>query len=76
MRGDVDPGEVIAWDRAPGNVKSKIGALAKSGKVDEVILYKRAGKSYYQAEVDERGGKRKFFYTVDGEGHEVEFLPK
>lgn len=75
VRGDIDPGEPIPWDRAPGAVKSKIGALAKSGKVDEVIEYKRGGKTYYQAEVDERGGKRTFFYTVDGEGHEVEGLP-
>ncbi len=76
VRGDVDPGEVVSWDRCPGAVKGKIGALAKSGKVDEVIHYKRGGKNYYQAEVDERGGKRKYFYTVDAEGHEVEFLPR
>jgi hypothetical protein len=74
-RGDIDPGEAIPWDRTPGAVKSKIGALAKGGKVDEVIEYKRGGRTYYQAEVDERGGKRSYFYTVDGEGHEVEGLP-
>lgn len=75
VRGDIDPGEAVPWDRAPGAVKSKIGALAKGGRVDEVIEYKRGGRTYYQAEVDERGGKRTFFYTVDGEGHEVEGLP-
>ena len=76
IRGDIDPGEAIPWDRTPGAVKSKVGALAKGGRVDEVIHYKRGGKSYYQAEVDERGGKRTFFYTVDAEGREVDGLPR
>jgi len=76
VRGDVDPGEAVPWDRAPGAVKSKIGALAKGGRVDELVHYKRGGKSYYQAEVDERDGKRKYFFTVDAEGREVERLPR
>jgi hypothetical protein len=76
VRGDIDPGEVIPFDRCPGQVKQKIGALAKSGKVDEVIEYKRGGKTYYQAEVDEKGGDRSFFYTVDADGREVEGLPR
>jgi hypothetical protein len=76
VRGDVDPGDVVKFDRLPGEVKSKIGALAKSGKVDEVIEYKRGGKTYYQAEVDERGGNKTFFYTVDENGREVDRLPR
>jgi hypothetical protein len=76
VRGDIDPGEAIPFDRCPGQVKQKIGALAKSGKVDEVIEYKRGGKSYYQAEVDEKGGDRTYFYTVDESGREVEGLPR
>jgi hypothetical protein len=76
VRGDIDPGEVVKFDRLPGAVKTKIGSLAKSGKVDEVIEYKRGGKTYYQAEVDERGGDRTFFYTVDDSGREVEGLPR
>lgn len=75
VRGDIDPGEKVAFDRLPGAVKSKIGALAKSGKVDEVIEYKRGGKTYYQAEVDDKGGKS-YFYTVDESGREVEGLPR
>ena len=75
VRGDIDPGEVVPFDRCPGQVKQKIGALAKSGKVDEVIEYKRGGHTYYQAEVDEKGGDRTFFYTVDETGREVEGLP-
>jgi hypothetical protein len=76
VRGDIDPGEVVKFDRLPGPVKTKLGAMAKSGKVDEVIEYKRGGKTYYQAEVDERGGNRTFFYTVDENGREVEGLPR
>jgi hypothetical protein len=76
VRGDIDPGDVVKFDRLPGEVKTKIGALAKSGKVDEVIEYKRGGKTYYQAEVDERGGDRTFFYTVDDNGREVQGLPR
>jgi hypothetical protein len=75
VRGDVDPGEVVPFDRTPGAVKSKIGALAKSGKVDEVIEYKRGGKTYYQAQVDEKNGKS-YFYTVDSDGKEVDGLPR
>ena len=76
VRGDIDPGEVVRFDSLPGSVKSKIGALAKSGKVDEVIEYKRGGKTYYLAEVNERGTDKSFFYTVDGDGREVEGLPR
>jgi hypothetical protein len=77
VTGDIDPGEKVPFDRLPGGPKTKIGALAKSGKVDEVIKYERNGKVYYQAEVDEKGGdKRTFFYTVDADGREVEGLPK
>jgi hypothetical protein len=76
VRGDIDPGEVIPFDRCPGQVKQKIGALAKSGRVDEVIEYKRGGHTYYQAEVDEKGGDRSYFYTVDESGREVEGLPR
>lgn len=76
VRGDIEPGDVVKFDRLPGAVKSKIGSMAKSGKVDEVIEYKRGGKTYYQAEVDERGGPRTFFYTVDESGREVEGLPR
>ena len=76
VRGDIDPGEVVPFDRLPGQAKQRIGALAKSGKVDEVIQYKRNGKSYYQAEVDEKNGDHTFFYTVDADGHEVEGLPR
>jgi hypothetical protein len=76
VRGDIDPGEVVKFDRLPGAVKTKIGSLAKSGKVDEVIEYKRGGKTYYQAEVDERGGDRTFFYTVDESGKEAQGLPR
>lgn len=76
VRGDIDPGEVVKFDRLPGPVKTKLGAMAKSGKVDEVIEYRRGGKTYYQAEVDERGGNRTFFYTVDESGREVEGLPR
>jgi hypothetical protein len=75
VRGDIDPGEVVPFDRLPGQAKQKIGALAKSGKVDEVIEYKRGGKTYYQAEVDEKNGDRTFFYTVDADGREVD-LPR
>jgi hypothetical protein len=76
VRGDIDPGEVVKFDRLPGAVKTKIGSLAKSGKVDEVIQYKRGGKTYYQAEVDEKGGDRTFFYTVDEAGKEAQGLPR
>lgn len=77
ITGDEDPGEKVAFDRLPGAPKSKIAALAKSGKVDEVIMYERKGKTYYQAEVDEKGGaNRTFFFTVDAEGHEVQGLPR
>jgi hypothetical protein len=76
VSGDIDPGEKVPFDRLPGAPKSKIGALAKSGKVDEVIEYKRGRKTYYQAEVDEKGGNRTFFYTVDAEGNEVQGLPR
>ncbi|HEY7117757.1 MAG TPA: hypothetical protein VH475_14305 [Tepidisphaeraceae bacterium] len=75
VRGDIDPGEVVKFDRLPGAAKSKIGALAKGGKVDEVIEYKRAGKTYYQAEVQDKAGKS-YFYTVDEDGREVESLPR
>jgi len=75
VRGDIDPGEKVPFARLPGGPKSKIGALAKSGKVDEVIEYKRGNKTYYQAEVDEKGGKT-YFYTVDSDGREVEGLPR
>ena len=75
VRGDIDPGEKVPFDRLPGAVKSKIGALAKSGKVDEVIEYTRGNKTYYQAEVDDKGGKS-YFYTVDSDGREVEGLPR
>jgi hypothetical protein len=74
-RGDVDEGEVVRFDRTPGEVKSKIGALAKSGQVEEVIKYDRGGRTYYQAEVEDQGG-RKYFYTVDENGREVEDLPR
>jgi hypothetical protein len=76
VTGDIDPGEKVPFARLPGGPKSKIGALAKSGKVDEVIKYERNGKTYYQAEVDEKGGDRTFFYTVDADGKEVEGLPR
>jgi len=76
VRGDIDPGEVVKFDRLPGAVKSKIGSMAKSGKVDEVIEYRRGNKTYYQAEVAERGGDRNYFYTVDENGREVEGLPR
>jgi hypothetical protein len=76
VRGDIDPGEVVKFDRLPGPVKTKLGAMAKSGKVDEVIEYRRGGKTYYQAEVAERGGDRTYFYTVDENGREVEGLPR
>jgi hypothetical protein len=75
VRGDIDPGVKVPFDRLPGAVKSKIGSLAKGGKVDEVIEYKRGGKTYYQAEVDDKGGKS-YFYTVDSDGKEVEGLPR
>jgi hypothetical protein len=74
-RGDVDEGEVVRFDRTPGEVKSKIGALAKSGQVEEVIKYDRRGKTYYQAEVEDQNG-RKYFYTVDENGREVDDLPR
>jgi hypothetical protein len=76
VRGDIDPGEVVKFDRLPGAVKSKIGAMAKGGKVDEVIEYKRGGRTYYQAEVDDRNSSRSYFYTVDENGREVEGLPR
>lgn len=76
VRSDIDPGDAIPFDRCPGQVKQKIGALAKSGRVDEVIEYKRGGHTYYQAEVDEKGGDRSYFYTVDESGREVEGLPR
>ena len=75
VRGDVDEGEVVRFDRTPGEVKTKIGQLAKSGQVEEVIKYERGGKTYYQAEVEDQGG-RKYFYTVDENGREVEDLPR
>lgn len=75
VRGDVDEGEVVRFDRTPGEVKSKIGALAKSGQVEEVIKYERGGKTYYQAEVEDQGG-RKYFFTVDENGREVDDLPR
>ena len=75
VRGDVDEGEVVRFDRTPGEVKTKIGALAKSGQVEEVIKYERGGKTYYQAEVEDQGGRR-YFYTVDENGREVEDLPR
>jgi hypothetical protein len=74
-RGDVEEGEVVRFDRTPGAVKSKIGALAKSGQVEEVIKYERGGKTYYQAEVEDQQN-RKYFYTVDENGREVEDLPR
>lgn len=76
VRGDIDPGEVVQFDRLPGGVKSKIGSLAKGGKVDEVIEYKRGGTTYYQAEVDDRGSDKNVFVTVDASGKQVEGLPR
>jgi len=76
VRGDIDPGEVVKFDRLPGAVKTKIGSMAKSGKVDEVIEYRRGNHTFYQAEVAERGGDRTYFYTVDESGREVEGLPR
>jgi hypothetical protein len=76
VRGDIDPGEVVPFNSLPGQAKQKIGALAKSGKVDEVIMYKRGGKTLYQAEIDEKNGDRSFFYTVDADGREYEGLPR
>jgi hypothetical protein len=76
VRGDIDPGEVVQFNSLPGQAKQKIGALAKSGKVDEVIMYKRGGKTLYQAEIDEKNGDRSFFYTVDADGREYESLPR
>jgi len=76
VRGDIDPGEVVKFDRLPGAVKSKIGSLAKSGKGDEVIEYKRSGKTYYQAEVDVKNSDKNAFVTVDGDGKEVDTLPR
>jgi hypothetical protein len=76
VRGDIDPGEVVKFDRLPGDVKSKIGSLAKGGKVDEVIEYKRGGTTYYQAEVDDRGSDKNVFVTVDASGRQVEGLPR
>ena len=75
VRGDVDEGEVVRFDRTPGEVKTKIGQLAKSGQVEEVIKYERGGKTYFQAEVEDQQG-RKYFYTVDENGREVEDLPR
>jgi hypothetical protein len=74
VRGDVDEGDVVKFDRTPGAVKSKIGALAKSGDVQEVIKYDRGGRTYYQAEVEDQNGRR-YFYTVDENGREVD-LPR
>lgn len=75
IRGDIEEGEVVRFDRTPGEVKSKIGALAKSGQVEEVIKYERGDRTYYQAEVEDQNG-RKYFYTVDDRGREVEDLPR
>jgi hypothetical protein len=75
ITGDIDPGERIPYDRTPGPVKSKIGSLAKSGKVDEVIEYDRGGKKYYQAQVEDKSGKE-YFVTVDAAGKEVDSLPR
>jgi YHS domain-containing protein len=75
VRGDVDEGEAVRFDRTPGAVKSKIGALAKSGQVEEVIKYERGGKTYYQAEVEDQNG-RKYFFTVDENGREIDDLPR
>jgi hypothetical protein len=72
---DETDGDEVDFNRLPGEVKTEIGRLAKSGKVDEVIEYKRGGKTYYQAEVDDKGGKS-YFYTVDESGKEVENLPR
>jgi hypothetical protein len=74
VTGDIDPGERIAFDRTPGPVKSKIGSLAKSGKVEEVIEYDRGSKKYYQAQVEDKSGKD-YFVTVDQSGKEVDRLP-
>jgi hypothetical protein len=74
VRGDIDPGEVVRFDRLPGPVKAKLGALARGGKVDEVIEYKRGDRTFYQAQVDDKNG-RAYFYTVDDRGREVEALP-
>jgi hypothetical protein len=75
VRGDVEEGEVVRFDRTPGEVKTKIGQLAKSGQVEEVIKYERGNRTYYQAEVEDQQG-RKYFYTVDENGREVEDLPR
>src|SRR3954469_22504533 len=75
ITGDIDPGERVAFDRTPGPVKSKIGSLAKSGKVEEVIEYDRGGKKYYQAQVEDKSGKD-YFVTVDSSGKEVDSLPR
>jgi hypothetical protein len=74
VRGDVDEGDIVKFDRTPGAVKSKIGALAKSGDVQEVIKYERGGRTYYQAEVEDQNGKR-YFHTVDENGREAD-LPR
>lgn len=75
IRGDVDPGVAVAFDRTPGAVKSKIGAFARSGKVEEVYEYERGGKKYYQAQIEDRDGKHRFV-TVDGGGKELPGLPQ
>lgn len=72
---DVEPGELIPFDRTPGKVKTKIGALAKSGKVEEVTVYERSGHKYYQALVDAKSGPD-YVVTVDDAGNQVEKLPK
>lgn len=72
---DVEPGELIAFDRTPGKVKTKIGALAKSGKVEEVTVYERGGHKYYQALIDAKAGPD-YVVTVDEAGNQLERLPK
>lgn len=70
----LDPGEQVAFDRLPGDVKAKIGSLAKSGKVDEVTEYERGNRKYYEALIDAKSGPD-YVVTIDDKGKEVDSVP-
>src|SRR4051812_18204027 len=67
-QGETD-GEVLDFDRLPGDVKKEIGRLAKSDKVREVVKYNHRGHPVYRAEVGE--GKYTRYIRVN-EGGKME----
>ena len=63
---DESDGDVVDFDRLPGEVKTEIGRLAKADQVQEVVKYKHRGNTMYRAEVGQ--GKYTRFIRVGESG--------